>query len=141
MKLSYAITVCNEFEETITLLTQLWNYKGENSEIVVLLDTPKASSELIEYLEVQASADKITLIESEFNDNFANWKNFLNSYCKGDWIFQLDADEHLDINFIHNLEEILDNNDADLILVPRINIVNGITQDHIQKWGWKQNEK
>lgn len=141
MKLSYAITVCNEFEETITLLTQLWNYKGENSEIVVLLDTPKASSELIEYLEVQASADKITLIESEFNDNFANWKNFLNSYCKGEWIFQLDADEYLDINLIHNLEEILDNNDADLILVPRINIVNGITQEHIQKWGWKQNEK
>ena len=126
MKLSYAITVCNEFEETITLLTQLWNYKGENSEIVVLLDTPKASPELIEYLEVQASADKITLIESEFNHDFAAWKNFLNSYCKGEWIFQLDADEHLDVNFIHNLEEILDNNDTDLVLVPRINIVNGI---------------
>ena len=141
MKLSYAITVCNEFEETIALLTQLWNYKGENSEIVVLLDTPKASSELIEYLEVQASADKITLIESEFNHDFAAWKNFLNSYCKGEWIFQLDADEHLDVNFIHNLEEILDNNDTDLVLVPRINIVNGITEEHIQKWGWKQDER
>ena len=47
MKLSYAVTVCNEFEETINLITTLLNYKGENSEIVVLLDTPKASEELV----------------------------------------------------------------------------------------------
>jgi hypothetical protein len=28
-----------------------------------------------------------------------------------------------------------------VILVPRINIVQGITPQHIQAWGWKQNEK
>jgi hypothetical protein len=78
MKISYAITVCNEFDETIKLLTQLLNYKGENSEIVVLLDTPKAQPELLEYLELQANADKINLIESEFDNDFAQWKNFLN---------------------------------------------------------------
>ena len=142
MKLSYAITVCNEFEETITLLTQLWNYKGESSEIVVLLDTPKASPELIEYLEVQASADKITLIESEFNHDFAAWKNFLNSYCKGEWIFQLDADEFLEPDLIVNMEALLEaNTDKDLILVPRINTVEGLSQSHIDKWKWNVNEK
>jgi len=51
MKLSYAITACNEVEETIRLVNQLLNYKEENSEIVVLLDTPKAPTELIEHLE------------------------------------------------------------------------------------------
>jgi len=136
-KLSYAITVCNEFDETIKLLTQLLNYKGETSEVVVLLDTPKAQPELIEYLELQANADKITLIESEFDNDFAQWKNLLNSQCKGEWIFQLDADEFLDENLIVNLEEILDANvDKDLIVVPRINTVEGLTQSHIQKWGW-----
>jgi len=65
MKLSYAITACNEVEETIRLVSQLLNYKEENSEIVVLLDTPKAPIELVEYLELQANADYITLIESE----------------------------------------------------------------------------
>jgi hypothetical protein len=141
MKLSYAVTVCNEFEETINLINTLLNYKGENSEIVVLLDTPKASQELIEYLELQAEANHIELIESEFDNDFANWKNFLNLQCKGEWVFQLDADEMLDPNLIVNLEDILDNNvDKDMILVPRINIVNGLTESHIQKWGWQVNE-
>lgn len=142
MKISYAITVCNEFQETINLLTQLLNYKGENSEIVVLLDTPKASQELIEYLELHAESDHITLIESEFDNDFAHWKNFLNSHCKGEWIFQLDADELLDPNLIVNLEDILnDNSDKDLIVVPRINVVNGLTDAHIQKWKWNVNER
>jgi hypothetical protein len=30
--------------------------------------------------------------------------------------------------------------DKDLILVPRINIVQGITNEHIQKWEWQVNE-
>jgi glycosyltransferase involved in cell wall biosynthesis len=137
MKLSYAITVCNEVEETIKLITQLLNYKGKDSEIVVLLDTPKAPIELLEYLELQGEANHINLIESEFNNDFAHWKNFLNSQCKGEWIFQIDADELLNPELIVNLEDILDGNiDKDMIVVPRINIVNGLTDSHIQKWGW-----
>ncbi len=131
-----------EHEEIIRLVTQLLNYKGENSEIVVLLDTPKAPTEMVEYLELQANADYITLIESEFDNDFAHWKNFLNSNCKGEWIFQLDADEYLDPNLIVNLEDILENNiDKDLIVVPRINTVEGLTEEHIQKWGWRVDEK
>jgi glycosyltransferase involved in cell wall biosynthesis len=142
MKLSYAITACNEVEETIRLVNQLLNYKEENSEIVVLLDTPKAPTELVEYLELQANADHITLIESEFDNDFAQWKNLLNSQCKGEWIFQLDADEYLMPDLIVNLEALLEaNNDKDLILVPRINTVEGLTEAHIQKWGWNVNEK
>lgn len=142
MKLSYAITACNEVEETIRLVNQLLNYKGENSEIVVLLDTPKAPIELVEYLELQGNVDHITLIESEFDNDFAKWKNLLNSECKGEWIFQLDADEYLTNDLIHNLEDILNNNiDKDLVLVPRINTVEGLTAAHIQKWGWNVNEK
>jgi glycosyltransferase involved in cell wall biosynthesis len=142
MKLSYAITACNEHEEIIRLVTQLLNYKEENSEIVVLLDTPKSSPEMIEYLELQANADKITVIESEFSGDFAQWKNFLNSNCKGEWIFQLDADEYLEPDLIVNLEELLNaNDDKDLILVPRINTVEGLTPEHIKKWNWGVNDK
>lgn len=141
MKISYAITACNEMNEVINLITQLLNYKGKDSEIVVLLDVPKAQLELVEYLELQANADYITLIESDFQNDFAEWKNLLNSECKGEWIFQLDADEELNPDLIANLEEILDNNsDKDMIAVPRVNIVNGITEEHIKKWGWKKDD-
>jgi hypothetical protein len=46
------------------------------------------------------------------------------------------------INLIYNLEDILDTNlDKDMILVPRINTVEGLTEEHIQKWGWKVNDE
>ena len=135
MKISYAITVCNEFEETIRLITLLKNYKGSNSEIVVLLDSTKAQKELEEFLVVCADgmSDFTLVVSEQFTGDFALWKNFLNSYCKGEWIFQIDADEMLDANLIVNLEDILTENDSvDLFFIPRINKVDGITEQHIK---------
>lgn len=143
MKISYAVTVCNEFDETIRLINHLKNYKGDNAEIVVLLDGPKAPKELEEFLMVCADGkDDFTLIISEFNGDFAAWKNFLTSNCKGDWIYQLDADEMIDAELMVNLEDILnDNDDVDLFFIPRINTVTGLTDYHIKKWGWNVNER
>ena len=42
---------------------------------------------------------------------------------------------------IENIHEILESNDIDLIWVPRINTVEGLTQEHIDKWGWRVNEQ
>ena len=48
----------------------------------------------------------------------------------------------MDANLIVNLEDILENNvDKDLIVVPRINTVEGLTDSHIQKWGWRVDER
>jgi len=33
------------------------------------------------------------------------------------------------------------NGDVDVMLVPRVNTVEGLTQDHIAKWKWSVNEK
>ena len=32
-------------------------------------------------------------------------------------------------------------NDVDLIWVPRVNTVDGLTEEWIQKWGWRVSEK
>ena len=57
------------------------------------------------------------------------------------WVFQLDADEYLMPDLIVNMEALLDSNtDKDMIVVPRINTVEGLTDEHIKKWGWKVNE-
>ena len=40
-----------------------------------------------------------------------------------------------------NLHANNEQNDEDLIIVPRVNTVEGLTQEHIQKWGWNVNEK
>ena len=78
----------------------------------------------------------------EFEGHFADWKNKLTSYCSGDYIFQIDADEIPHKNLIDNLPVLLEANpEVDMLRVPRVNTVEGLTQEHIKKWGWNVNEK
>jgi glycosyltransferase involved in cell wall biosynthesis len=144
MKISYAVTVCNEFLEIQRLLTFLLENKRINDEIVVLVDMTKnePTSELLGYLHKLSSNDIITLSEQNFNNHFADWKNKLSSLCKGDYIFQIDADEIPNENLIAVLPELLEeNNEIDVFLVPRVNTVEGLTPEHIQKWGWRVNDE
>ena len=142
MKISYAITVCNELEEISRLLNFLHQCKRTEDEIVVLLDKPKASQELLNQLHYWYSKEIILLKESEFKGHFADWKNELNSLCTGDYIFQIDADEFPNVNLIEALPFVLENNESDIILVPRVNtLYPQVTADYIKKWGWKMNDK
>jgi glycosyltransferase involved in cell wall biosynthesis len=143
MKISYAITVCNEFVEIQRLIKFLRKNKRSQDEIVVLVDMTKnePTSELLGYLHRLSSSNYIHLSEQKFNNHFANWKNALVSLCTGDFIFQIDADEYPNEQLIALLPEILESNpDVDLYWVPRINTVEGITPEHIQQWRWNVNE-
>lgn len=136
MKISYAITVCNELEEIKRLIPFLLEHKRPEDEIVVLWDE-NGDLKVWEYV---ISIPEPRSFRDYFNKNFAEWKNKLSLICKGDYIFQIDADEIPNDVLIENLPAILENN-VDVILVPRVNTVQGITPQHIQAWGWKQNEK
>ena len=139
MKISYAITVCNELEEVKRLVTFLLSNKREEDEIVILFDQSGGTQEVLNYLDTIKS--KVELRSNFFEGHFADWKNQLTSYCTGDYIFQIDADEVPHINLIKYLPEMLSTNDVDMIRVPRVNTVEGLTQQHIDKWGWNVNEK
>lgn len=141
MKISYAITVCNELEEIKRLVSFLRQHKRPEDEICVLLDKPKASQELLYHLYIWSSEGVIILKENTFQGHFADWKNELNRMCSGDYIFQIDADELPNEELLQALPDILANSGADVILTPRVNIVEGITPQHLQIWGWKQNDK
>jgi hypothetical protein len=61
--------------------------------------------------------------------------------CSGDYIFQIDADEMPSLTLIQSLHDLIEyNKDVDVYLVPRVNTVEGMSQDHIQQWGWNVNE-
>lgn len=142
MKISYAITVCNELEEVKRLVTFLHHNKRQEDEIVVLADSPKMSQELQDQLYRYSSANWIKLIESKFEGHFADWKNKFFKVCSGDCIFQIDADELPTSQLILALPSILElNQEVDVFLVPRINTVEGLTQEHIRQWRWMVNEK
>ena len=142
MKISYAITVCNELAEIKELISHLQEYKRPADDIVVLVDLTKnsADSELLWYLRALSVDGSIQLAEDHFNDNFSEWKNKLNRQCSGDYIFNIDADELPDEALLQTLPELLETNPIDAIWVPRINIVDGITPAHIARWGWSINE-
>jgi hypothetical protein len=144
MKISYAITVCNEFIEIQRLISFLLEHKRLQDEIVVLVDLSKnePTSELLGYLHKLSSNDQINLVEDSFRGHFADWKNLLTSKCSGTWIFQIDADEIPHENLMKNLPLLLEENPlADMIRVPRVNTVEGLTEEHIRRWGWNVNEK
>lgn len=144
MKISYAVTVCNEFIEIQRLISFLLEHKRLQDEIVVLVDLSKnePTSELLGYLHKLSSNDQINLVEDSFRGHFADWKNLLTSKCTGEWIFQIDADEIPHENLMKNLPLLLEENPlADMIRVPRVNTVEGLTEEHIRRWGWNVNEK
>ena len=139
MKISYAITVCNELEEVKRLVNFLLSNKRTEDEIVVLFDDRNGTQVVKDYL--TSIAHQATVAVHDFENHFADWKNLLTSYCTGNYIFQIDADEVPHINLIQNLPEMLKTNDVDMVRVPRVNTVEGLTQEHIKKWGWHVNEK
>ena len=141
MKISYAITVCDELEEVKRLLDLLLIKKREQDEIVVLLDKSKASIRLENVLRNYAQDSKIAFAADHFQGHFADWKNKLNDLCTGDFIFQVDADEYPHEDLIQTLPEILEANPSvEVYVVPRVNTVEGVTPEHITKWGWHVNE-
>jgi len=137
MKISYAITVCNELEEIKRLIPFLLEHKRPEDEIVVLWDE-NGDFKVWEYV---ISIPGPRHFRDYFNKNFAEWKNKLSLICKGDYIFQIDADEYPHEYLIESLPEILEtNSQVEVYTVPRVNTVDGLTQEHIQKWGWYVNE-
>lgn len=142
MKISFAITVCNELKEIKKLVPFILKNKRPQDEIVVLFDSKNGDLQVLDFL---LPFNKLPNVQTwrcfDWNNNFADWKNILNGYCEGDYIYQLDADEMISEYMVKNLHQILEmNSNVDLIFVPRINTVNSITQEHIDRWGWRVNE-
>jgi hypothetical protein len=131
--ISYAITACNEHRELLFLLEVLRNNIRQEDEIVIQLDS-NATEEVR-----QIAKD---YVEFPLNKDFASFKNNLSKHCTKDYIFQIDADEYPHTHLITNLGDILEYNQTiDVLLVPRINTVSELTEQHIQKWGWRVDDK
>ena len=142
MKISYAITVCNEFVEIQNLVRFLLENKRLEDEIVILYDAKNGDEAIEFYLRAKSVNSAFAWHSGEFNNHFANWKNKLTSLCSGDYIFQIDADEIPHQSLIASLPSILKNNpDNEVYLVPRVNTVEGLTEAHINKWRWNVDEK
>jgi hypothetical protein len=146
VKISYAIPVCIEHIELEKLLDFLENHIQVEDEVVVQCDKGNTTPEVYKVLHSERYSDgfrrQLKVIEFSLNGHFANFKNNLKEHCTGDWIFQIDADELPHESLITNLKSLLKlNPTTELFLVPRVNTVKGLTQEHVNKWRWNVNEK
>lgn len=140
VSISYCITTHNEGSVYIKpLFERLLKYLQPEDEIVVVDDfstEPSTVSVLEEY------RDRISLYFNYLDNDFASHKNFAKSKCTKEYIFFIDADENVHESLLMTIKEILYNNSTiEMFMVPRINIVQGLTEQHVQKWNWNVNEK
>ena len=133
--ISYAVTVCNEIQEIQRLIPFLEQHMKETDEIVIQYDRTSVTDKVTKYLDLVSQSHRV--IGSPLNNDFSRFKNNLSKHCKGDYIFQIDADEIPNESLMQNIHDIIEDNDVDLLYVPRVNTVEGLTEQHIQKWGWK----
>ena len=142
MTISYAITVCNELEEITKLLNFLQTNIRKEDEIVIQYDESSVTDGVMDYLKLMNSMhENHKVIGFPLNKDFATFKNNLKSHCSKDYIFQIDADEIPHEFLVEYVGQVLDENPVDIVFVPRVNTVKGLTQPHIDKWKWNVNEK
>ena len=106
-----------------------------------MYDESNGDEEIENYLRSHSVNGEFNWHKGKFEGHFADWKNKLASFCTGDYIFQIDADEMISPYMVDNIRMVLQYNSVDIIKVPRINTVTGLTQKHINKWRWGINEK
>jgi hypothetical protein len=142
INVTYAITVCNELKEITKLVDYLQPRIKSEDEILIQYDEDSATDAVKQYLAIVSQIHKsIKVISFPLAGDFASYKNNLKNHANGIFIFQVDADEIPNEYLVENIHQLLEyNKDVDLFFVPRINTVEGLTDMHVKKWGWKLNE-
>ena len=141
MKISYSILTHNETDSLLKLIDFLVSFRDKEDEIVIL-DDYSDNEKTKEILDIMVSMHELKFEQRHLLKDYAGQKNYLKNMCSGDYIINIDADELPHKQVIKNIKEILESNSTvDLYYVPRINTVDGMTQDHINKWRWQVNER
>ena len=142
MKISYGITVHNESEELNKLLEILVHKTDEEDEIVICVDGEDDGVRFVldSWTQQYAHAKTIKVYQRKLDGDFAAHKNSVIENSVGDYIFHIDADEYPHEVLLQQLKQILEINDVDLIWIPRVNTIDGMTEEHIKKWGWRITE-
>ena len=143
MKISYGITVHNESNELNTLLEILVNKTDTEDEIVIVQDgdDKEVGKVISKWMNETLDWKGIYWHTRKLDGNFSDQKNYVIEQCTGDYIFHIDADEYPHETLLAQLKQILEINDVDMLWIPRVNTVEGFTDEDVKKWGWRISEQ
>jgi len=138
MKISYGITVHNEVDELERLLSKLLVGIKEQDEVVICVDGNHEG--VRDVIKLYSIDSRVIHYDRKLDGNFADHKNSVIEKSSGDFIFHIDADEYPNKTLLDQLPQIVEMNDVDLIWIPRVNTIDGMTEEHIRRWGWRVTE-
>ena len=139
MKISYGITVYNETEELERLLSTLLVGIDDEDEVVICVDgNHEGVKDVIKLYSIDS---RVIHYNRKLDGNIADHKNSVIEKASGDYIFHIDADEYPHETLLQQLKQILEMNDVDLVWIPRVNTVEGFTQNDVGRYGWRMTEK
>lgn len=116
--------------------------QGEEDKLASCLASVKDFADEIVIIDMSGDV-KIAKVSKNFKTinykhEFINYvepvRNFGITKAKGDWILILDPDEELSKTLAKKLQEIVKNNEADYVRIPRKNIVFGKVLHHSRWW-------
>ena len=139
MKISYGITVHNESEELERLLGKLLVGIDEQDEVVICVDGNDEKVRSV--IELYSIDSRVIHYDRKLENDFSAQKNSVIENSSGDYIFHIDADEYPHNTLLSQLKQILEINDVDLLWIPRVNTVEGFTNEDVQRWGWRISEQ
>lgn len=141
-KLSIAILTHNEGQYVQNLFEYVVRYITNNQtdlefEVIVVDDfsDEPITVQALEWIKTQPV--DVTVYQRALNNDFANQKNFLNSKCTGDWIFNLDADEIIYDDLMDLIPDVIElNTNIEAYWISRINTIDGVTERHYRQYMW-----
>lgn len=141
--ISFLITVKDEEEYITRLFEQLETTVDVEDEIIILSDfSDYPTLSILENFRDDNDDLDIEIYSHHLNGHFGDHKNYGLEQCTRDWVLQIDADELLGFDLANNLHTLIEyNEEVDLFWIPRVNLVDGLTQEDIQRWGWRVNEQ
>lgn len=139
MKISFALLCHNETDSLHELLSTLIVERPYKYEIVIIHDVDERPT--IDLLNGYKECNLCHIYERPLNNNYAAQKNYMTEQCSGDYIVNPDADELFPEYILENIHLIIEQNNTELIWMPRINIVDGLTEEWAMKFGFRVNEQ
>lgn len=132
--ISFVVLCKNEGEYLRRLIPNIEKFMKDEDELIIV-DDHSDESYTVNYL--NSLNRKVYL--HKLNGDFSSHRNFAHQHCKNEYIFMIDADELISDVLGENLHDIIKANpDVDLFSVPRLNVVEGMTDQDVNKWGWRK---
>ena len=125
MKVSVVVNTYNEEKNIGRCLDSVEDFADE----IIVVDM-HSSDKTVEIVKEYGAK----VFQYEYTRYVEPARNFALSKATGDWILLLDADEELPESLSHKLREIIEIDRADLVKIPRKNIIFGKWIEHTRWW-------